>query len=145
MFIQTKTVLILVMIFLGCSLVANENCDWVRFSSDDQKDLIKENFTQQSLKRNGKPVYYSVAGPKNQYKYTYIWWNNETWLSKTMTDSSNKITKVKIKISHQLYLCASEWVKIKIYCNLFLKLVSRKTNPQNLGSELIKVVKLSSD
>ena len=106
MFIQSKMALILVIIFFGCSAVANEteNCDRVQFSSDDPVALINnENFTRQSLHKNGKPVYYSVAGPKNQYKYTYIWWNNETWLSKTMTDSSNKITKVKIKISHQIF------------------------------------------
>ena len=91
------------MIFLGCSLVANENCDRVRFSSDDQKDLIKENFTEQSFEQNGKPVYYSVRGPKNQWRYTVIWWSNETstWLSKTILDGSDKITKTEINISRQ--------------------------------------------
>ena len=110
MFIQTKIVdLILVILVLGCSALDNEseNCDRVRFSfSDDQEDLInKENFTEQSFEKNGKPVYYSVSGPKNQWRYTRIWWNdeNKTWLSQTMTESSNKITKAKIKISHQLY------------------------------------------
>ena len=106
MLIQSKMVLVWVMIFFGRSVVAieSENCDRVQFSSDNSMALINnENFTRQSLHKNGKPVYYSVAGPKNQYKYTYIWWNNETWLSKTMTDSSNKITKVKIKISHQIF------------------------------------------
>ena len=120
MFIQTKiVVLILVILFLGCSALDNEseNCDRVRFSSDDQEDLInKENFTEQSFEKNGKPVYYSVSGPKNQWRYTRIWWNdeNKTWLSQTMTHSSNKITKAKSKVLHQW---ARDWKADKIVTN----------------------------
>ena len=101
MFIQSKMVIFVVMIVLGCSAVANEseNCDRVQFSFDDQNDINSfQNFTKQSFEKNGQPVYFSFSRTKNQYKYTYIWWNNETWLSKTMTDSSNKITKVKINL-----------------------------------------------
>ena len=94
-------VLILVIIFLGCSAVAkkSENCDRVQFSLEDQNGInTNQNFTKQSFEKNGKPVYYSEIGPKNDYKETIIWWNNETntWLSQTRSYSGNKITKTKI-------------------------------------------------
>ena len=107
MFSRSKMVLIFVIIFLGCSSVANENCERVRFSSDDQKDLIKENFTEQSFEQNGKPVYYSVFGPKKKWRYSVIWWNKNTnkWLSQTKRSNrhliGDKITKAKLKISNQ--------------------------------------------
>ena len=87
----------LVMIFFGCSAIANEieNCDRVQFSFDDQNDINNnQNFTEQYFDKNGQPVYYSLSGPKNQLRQTIIWWNNEnnTWLSQTGPYSSNKIT-----------------------------------------------------
>ena len=101
-------VLILVMIFLGCSAAAEESekCDRVRFSSDDPKALINsENFTKQSFEINGKPVYYSCAGLKDLWRYTRILWNKKinTWSSQTMLDGSDYITKTKIKISSQTF------------------------------------------
>ena len=98
----------LVVIFLGYSAAAkeSENCDRVQFSFEDQNGKnTSQNFTRQSLEKNGQPVYYSLSGPKNQLRQTIIWWNNEnnTWLSQTGPYSSNKITKTKIKISHNTF------------------------------------------
>ena len=110
MFIQEKMVTLFSIIFLGCSAVAkeiSENCDRVQFSFDDQKGINNnQNFTKQSFDKNGKPVYYSFAGPRIQWRYTIIWWNNETnrWLSQTMHDGSDKITKTKFKTSTQNFI-----------------------------------------
>ena len=109
MFIQSKMVLILVIIFLGCSAVAKESekCDRVQFSFDDQNGTTtNQNFTETSLEKNGQPVYYSLIGPKKNYKQIIVWWNNETntWLSQTRPYSCNKITKTKIRFFHQNFI-----------------------------------------
>ena len=94
-------VAVLVIIFLGCSSVAqeSENCDRLQVSFDDQQGINKiQNFTKQSLDKNGKPVYYSVFRSKNRWRYTIMWWNNQTnnWLSQTGTWNSNEIIKAKL-------------------------------------------------
>ena len=106
MFIQSKGVTVLIIIFLGCSADAKESeeCDRVQFSFDDENGInSSQNFTKQSFDKNGQPVYYSISGLKYQWRQTIIWWNNETnsWLSQTQSYSpGDKITKTKIKISH---------------------------------------------
>ena len=71
MFIQSKMVIFVVMIVLGCSAVANEseNCDRVQFSSE----------------KNGQPVYFSFSRTKNRNMQTMIWQNNakNAWLAQT--------------------------------------------------------------
>ena len=110
MFNQSKMFIVLILIFLGCSAVAeeSENCDRVQFSYDNMYGKnIRQNFTKQSFLHNGQPVYYSLSGPKNQLKQTIIWWHNSkkgTWLGQTGPYTSNKITKAKIKIFHQKIL-----------------------------------------
>ena len=106
MFIQSKMVAVLIIIFLGCSAVAqeSENCDRLQVSFDDQEGINNiQNFTKQSLYKNEKPVYYSVFRSKKLWRYTIMWWNNQSnnWLSQTGTWDSNKIIKAKILISHQ--------------------------------------------
>ena len=106
MFILSKMVTVLFIIFLGCTAVAKESekCDRVQFSFDDQNGVnANQNFTKQSFEKNGKPVYYSDFKTKKNYNQRTIWWDNETntWLSQTY--NSNKITKTKIKISQQIF------------------------------------------
>ena len=102
MFIRSKMVTFLVVMFLGYSVVAkeSENCDRVQFSFDDQNST-NQNFTKQSFKKNGQPVYYSYSEIiKNHDEQTIIWRNkeNNTWLSQTRTwIDGNKITKTKTK------------------------------------------------
>ena len=105
MFIQSKMIAVLVMICLGCFVVAeeSENCVRVQFSFDDPNDINNNlNFTKQSLEKNGKPVYYT-AGLEIQ---AIIWRNTENnkWLSKTRTYNGNKIMKPKKKHSHQNFI-----------------------------------------
>ena len=101
MFVQSKMVTILLMIVHGCIAVTEEfeNCDRVQFSLSDQtgKDSI-QNFTKQPSDKNGKPVYYSVFRSKKLWRYTIMWWNNQTnnWLSQTGTWNSNEIIKAKL-------------------------------------------------
>ena len=93
----------LVVIFLGCSAIANEieNCDRVQFYFDDQNDINNnQNFTEQYFVKNGQPVYYSFWRNKNYTKLqTIVWRNNENnaWLSQTTPYSGNKISKTKTK------------------------------------------------
>ena len=80
MFIQSKMVTFLVMIFLSCSAIAKENekCDRVQFSINDQDGInISQNFTKQKFKINKQPVYYSFKKTQYQLIQTLIWWNNE--------------------------------------------------------------------
>ena len=85
MFIQSKIVTIFLIILHGCILVAVENCDRFQFSFDQNSKNISKNFTKQSFNKNGKPVYFSVFGPKKNWSYSVIWWNKETnnWSSQT--------------------------------------------------------------
>ena len=101
MFIQSKMVTFLFLIFLGCSAVAEEreNCDRVQFSFDNPYDKKNnQSFTKQSFERNGQPVYYSFHEALGG---TLIWRSSEntTWESQTRQYTSNKITKTKTKIS----------------------------------------------
>ena len=97
MFIQSKMVIFVVMIVLGCSAVANEseNCDRVQFSFDDQNDINSfQNFTKQSFEKNGQPVYYSFKKTAmDQNLQTIVWRNSENnnWLSQTRPYSGNNI------------------------------------------------------
>ena len=113
MFIQIKMVTILLIIVYGCIVVAEEidNCDRVQFSFNDQTGTNNiQNFTKQSFNKSGKPVFYSVFGPQKKWRYSVVWWNNKDnkWLSQTkrrrprVISISNKITKAKLKISHQI-------------------------------------------
>ena len=96
MFIQRKIVTILLIVVHGCNAVTEkfENCDRVQFSLSDQtsKNSI-QNFTKQSFDKNGKPVYYSVFGPKKKWRYSVIWWNKKTnkWLSQTKRSNRHLI------------------------------------------------------
>ena len=110
MFIQSKGVTVLVIIFLGCSADAKESekCDRVQFSFDDENGInSSQNFTKQSFDKNGQPVYYSYTSEitKNRDVQTIIWWNNENnnWLSQTRSYSGNKTNKTKTKIFHLIY------------------------------------------
>ena len=76
-------------IFLVCSAVAirSEKCDTtIQFPINDSggSDIYK-NFTKQSYEINGKPVYYSLYGPKDHWNQTTIWWSKDvsSWLGKT--------------------------------------------------------------
>ena len=110
MFVPSKMITILLIIVHGCNAVPEkfENCDRVQFSLSDQtsKNSI-QNFTKQSFAKNGKPVYYSMFGPKKKWRYSVIWWNKKTnkWLSQTKRSNrhliGDKITKAKLKISNQ--------------------------------------------
>ena len=114
MFVQSKMITILLIIVHGCIALVEEfeNCDRVQFSLSDQLSTNSIlNFTKQSFDKNGKPVYYSVFGPKKKWRYSVIWWNKKSnkWLSQTKRSLNhligNKITKAKLKISHQnLYI-----------------------------------------
>ena len=100
MFIQSKMVTVLFIIFLGCTAVAKESekCDRVQFSFDDQNGVnANQNFTKQSFEKNGKPVYYSYLTTKNHDVQTIIWRNkkNNTWLSQTRPHSGNKTNKTE--------------------------------------------------
>ena len=109
MFIRSKMVTFLVVMFLGYSVVAkeSENCDRVQFSFRDQNSTnTNQNFTKQSLRKNGQPVYYSYSEIiKNHDEQTIIWRNkeNNTWLSKTRTWIGNKINKTKTKTFPQTF------------------------------------------
>lgn len=87
MFIQSKMITILLIIVQDCIAVEEEieNCDRVQFSFDQNGKNTSENFTRQSFDKNGKPVYYSVFGSKNNLSRAVIWWSNKTnnWLSQT--------------------------------------------------------------
>ena len=110
MLVQSKMITILLIIVHGCIAVVEEfeNCDRVQFSFNDQTGTNSiQNFTKQSFDKNGKPVYYSVFGPKKKWRYSLIWWNKKTnkWLSQTKRSNrhliGDKITKATLKISHQ--------------------------------------------
>ena len=108
MYIQSKGVTVLVIIFLGCSAVAKENekCDRIQFSIDDQNSInTSQNFTKQSFEKNGQPVYYSYSDSitENYDEQIIIWRNkeNNTWLSQTRPHIGNKTKKTKTKNSHQ--------------------------------------------
>ena len=101
---------LLLILFLGCNAVAKESekCDRVQFSFNDQTGTNSiQNFTKQSFNKSGKPVFYSVFGPQKKWRYSVVWWNNKDnkWLSQTKHSNKHligdKITKVKLKISHQ--------------------------------------------
>ena len=104
MFIQRKIVTILLLVVHGCIAVVaeNENCNRVQFTLEDQTgNSIIQNFTKQSIVKNGKSVYYSVFGLKEQWRHSVIWWSNTTnkWVSQIGHRNrdliSNKITKAK--------------------------------------------------
>ena len=103
MFIQTKIVTILIVVVHGCIVVVaeNENCNRVQFTLEDQTGNSSiQNFTKQSFVKNGKPVYYSVFGPKKDWRHSVIWWSNTNqWVSQIGHRNwdliSNKITKAK--------------------------------------------------
>ena len=110
MFVQSKVVTFLLIIFLGCSALAKESekCDRVQFSFNDENGIKNsQNFTKQSFDKNGQPVYYSYTSGinKNHDLQTIIWWNNENnnWLSQTRSHSGNKTNKTKTKNFHLNY------------------------------------------
>ena len=77
-------------IFLVCSAVAieSEKCDTtIQFPINDSDGTnIYRNFTKQSYEINGKPVYYSLYGPKkDHWNHTIISWSNEkkSWVGET--------------------------------------------------------------
>ena len=111
MFIQREIVTILLIVVHGCIAVVaeNENCNRFQFTLEDQTgNSIIQNFTKQSFNKNGKPVFYSVFGPQKKWRYSVVWWNNTNnkWSSQTKRSKKhligNKITKAKLKISHQI-------------------------------------------
>ena len=111
MFVQSKMITILLIIVHGCIAVVEEfeNCDRVQFSFNDQTGTNSiQNFTKQSFDKNGKSVYYSVFRLKKKLRYSVIWWNKKSdkWLSQTKRSNrhliGDKITKAKLKISHQI-------------------------------------------
>ena len=113
MFIQSKVVTVLVIIFLGCSALANESekCDRVQFTFNDQKGInIVQNFTKQSFEKNGQPVYYSFDQVKNENMQSIMWWSieNNTWLSQTRPHSSNKKKKFEKNFPPKLHFCFSQ-------------------------------------
>ena len=103
MFIQRKIVTILLIVVHGCNAVVaeNENCNRVQFTLEDQTGNSSiQNFTKQSIVKNGKSVYYSVFGLKEHLTHSVIWWSNTNkWVSQIGRRSwhliSNKITKAK--------------------------------------------------
>ena len=109
MFIQRKIVTILLLVVHGCIAVVaeNENCNRVQFTLEDQTGNSSiQNFTKQSIAKNGKPVYYSVFGLKEHWRHSVIWWSNTNkWVSQALIRPkrrswhliSNKITKAKQK------------------------------------------------
>ena len=103
MFIQRKIVTILLIVVHGCIAVVaeNENCNRVQFTLEDQTGNSSiQNFTKQSIVKNGKSVYYSVFGLKEHLTHSVIWWSNTNqWVSQIGHRNwdliSNKITKAK--------------------------------------------------
>ena len=100
MLMQNKILIIFTVKCLFCStiLVQSEKCDIIQFSFTEPGGKSSfHNFTEQHFPMNGRPIYYSLHGTKNNQNQTIIWWNNtekdqEAWIGQTRNYDEEKQT-----------------------------------------------------
>ena len=104
---QNKIILkLLFIILLVClNYCKSKNCNRIQFDFLDQNGInTSQNFTEQTFRKNGQPVYYSYSRTAD-YKLIQIiiWRNSENnkWLSQTIINhltpsTGNNVTKTNI-------------------------------------------------
>ena len=103
MLIQNKILIICVItLYLFYSAIA-EKCDVIQFAFTEPGGKSSfHNFTEQHFPMNGRPIYYSLHGTKNNQNQTIIWWNNtekaqQAWITQTRNyDEENEIDFVPV-------------------------------------------------
>ena len=136
MLIQNKILIILTIKCLFCSVIlidGSEKCDIIQFAFTEPGGKYSIlNFTEQHIRMNGRPIYYSLHGTKSNQNQTIMWWNNTeeaqaAWIGQTRNYDGEKQTdfvsvfKFKSTLKHLRSNFGGNWGTLWARDNIVIK------------------------
>ena len=125
MFIQRKMVTFLVIVFFGCSAIAEEKCECDIFqtskNTNENNSYEVTNFTKQSGEINGRPFYFSI---KKEDEKEIVWWNDtaSSWMIQSYTKrTATTIAEVKIDNDCPNFPTIEDWKILSEGSNAIIK------------------------